>query len=340
MPCVSGVHVPRDDASAQLRHAPPHASLQHTPSVQKPDAQSVPFVHVPPGFLSPQLWATQAMPATQSASVVHVGLQAPDTQRYGVQSCTPGGLHVPTPSQVPAVSSLSPAHDGRTQIVSAAYFAHEPNPSQAPVWPQLVGPPSLQTPRGSGLPASMGQHVPRRPVWLHDRQAPWQATAQQTPSVQKPDSQSSFFAQLMPFIFKPQLPFVQSWPGAQSALVTHVDAQSCVVVSHVKGTQIFASPGLHAPLPSHVRMPVTAAPSHMPLPQTVPATYLRQAPCPSQVPSRPQAVASPAGHVAAARGLSPSGTNEQVPMAPGTLHALHVSPHAVSQQTPSAQKPD
>jgi hypothetical protein len=35
-------------------------------------------------------------------------------------------------------------------------------------------------------------------------------------------------------------------------LVVHVAAQSCVVVSHVNGTQIFASPGLHAPLPSHV----------------------------------------------------------------------------------------
>jgi len=80
-PCVSGVHVPRDDASAQLRQAPPQAVLQQTPSVQKPDAQSVPFVHVPPGFLRPQLWLTHAMPAVQSASVAHVGLHVPDTQR-------------------------------------------------------------------------------------------------------------------------------------------------------------------------------------------------------------------------------------------------------------------
>jgi hypothetical protein len=54
-PCVSGVHVPRDDASAQLRQAPAQAVLQQTPSVQKPDAQSVPFVQVPPGSLRPQL---------------------------------------------------------------------------------------------------------------------------------------------------------------------------------------------------------------------------------------------------------------------------------------------
>jgi hypothetical protein len=34
-------------------------------------------------------------------------------------------------------------------------------------------------------------------------------------------------------------------------LVVHFAAQSCVVASHVYGTQIFASPGMHAPLPSH-----------------------------------------------------------------------------------------
>jgi hypothetical protein len=79
-PCVSGVHVPRDEASEQLRQAPSQAVLQQTPSVQKPDAHSVPFTHVPPGFLRPQLFLTHAMPATQSASVVHVGLHVPETQ--------------------------------------------------------------------------------------------------------------------------------------------------------------------------------------------------------------------------------------------------------------------
>jgi hypothetical protein len=87
-------------------------------------------------------------------------------------------------------------------------------------------------------------------------------------------------------------------------------------------------------------MPVTAAPLHVPLPQVVPCTYLRQAPCPSHVPSSPHVATSLAGQVVAARGLMPSGTNEQVPIAPGTLHALQVSVHAVSQHTPSTQKAD
>ena len=48
-------HVPVTAAPAAVLHAwqslvlePPQVLLQHTPSAQKPDAQSVPVVHVPP----------------------------------------------------------------------------------------------------------------------------------------------------------------------------------------------------------------------------------------------------------------------------------------------------
>jgi hypothetical protein len=44
--------------------------------------------------------------------------------------------------------------------VSAAYFAQLPKPSQAPVFPQLGFPWSVQTPCGSAPPVSTGQHVP------------------------------------------------------------------------------------------------------------------------------------------------------------------------------------
>jgi hypothetical protein len=50
-----GVHVPGAEVSAQLRHAPPQASLQQTPSTQNPDAQSVACVHAPPFVRLPQL---------------------------------------------------------------------------------------------------------------------------------------------------------------------------------------------------------------------------------------------------------------------------------------------
>jgi hypothetical protein len=149
---ASGVQVPRAEASAQLRHAPPQASLQHTPSTQKPDAQSGAAVHAPPFVRLPQLWLTQAIPGAQSAFVLHVVLHAPMTQAKGGQSCTPGGLQVPCPSHVPAVARRVPAHDGSTHTVSGAYFAQAPKPSQAPVCPHFAGPLSLQTWRGSGTP--------------------------------------------------------------------------------------------------------------------------------------------------------------------------------------------
>jgi hypothetical protein len=128
-----GVHVPFVAVSAQLRHAPPQASLQHTPSTQNPDAQSVAIVHAPPIVRLPQLPFWHAMPGAQSAFVLQIVLQAPDAQAYGGQSCTPGGLHVPCPSHVPGVLRRVPAHDGCTHTVSGPYFAHAPNPSHAPV---------------------------------------------------------------------------------------------------------------------------------------------------------------------------------------------------------------
>jgi hypothetical protein len=118
-PAGTGVHLPIADGSAHVRHAPWHASPQHTPSTQKVLAHSDPFAHVWPFCLGPQLPNTQACPAWQSASVAHFVLQAPPEHLKGAHTCTPGGRHTPLPLQVPAVSSRSPAHAGAVQIVSA-----------------------------------------------------------------------------------------------------------------------------------------------------------------------------------------------------------------------------
>jgi hypothetical protein len=85
-------------------------------------------------------------------------------------------------------------------------------------------------------------------------------------------------------------------------------------------------------------MSLTDAPSHVPALQTVPVGCLRQAPCPSQVPSRPQVDAAVATQ-APESSATPLGTNEQMPGAFGALQVLHVSPQALLQQTPSTQKP-
>ena len=80
-PAASGVHLPFDDVSAQLRHEPVQAVSQQTPSAQKPDLQSVPTVQIPPGWRGPHLPPTHATPAMQSASEAQVSLQAFATHR-------------------------------------------------------------------------------------------------------------------------------------------------------------------------------------------------------------------------------------------------------------------
>jgi hypothetical protein len=65
---------------------------------------------------------------------------------------------------VPAVFSRLPVHDGATQTVSGASLGHPPDPSQAPVSPQLEAPLFTQMPRGSAAAAATGQQEPTRPL--------------------------------------------------------------------------------------------------------------------------------------------------------------------------------
>jgi hypothetical protein len=67
-------------------------------------------------------------------------MHAAPLQWKGEQACRPGGLQVPAPSQVPAVSTWSPLQTGARQTVSTAYSAQLPVPSQAPVIWQLDAP--------------------------------------------------------------------------------------------------------------------------------------------------------------------------------------------------------
>jgi hypothetical protein len=60
---------------------------------------------------------------------------------------------------------------------------------------------------------------------------------------------------------------------------------------------------------------------------------------PSQVPSSPQVAAVLAGHSEESFGDTPEGMNAQSPRELRKLQALHVSPQAAVQQTPSAQNP-
>jgi hypothetical protein len=152
--------------------------------------------------------------------------------------------------QVPAVFSLSPAEqEAMTQMMSRGYLAQAPNPSQVPFVPHVADPSSLQRPRGSGEPRSMGQQVPSRPLRLHELQAPVQATLQHTPSAQCSEAHSLFALQAAPLIFLPQLPLTHLWPLTHWLSVAHWAKQEPAPELHENGAQIFVAPGLHCPAP-------------------------------------------------------------------------------------------
>jgi hypothetical protein len=273
-PFGTGVQRPIDDSSAQLRHAPPHATSQQTPSTQKLLRHSPAPAHGWPLGLRPQLpLASQTLPSTQSPSPVQRARHAPSRQRNGEHTCTPGVRQVPMPLHVPAVFRRSPPLQvGATQTVSAAYSAQPPMPSHVPVCPHDAAPLSLQIACGSALPASTGQHAPERPTRLQLTHGPLQATLQQTPSAQKPDAQSVFFWHTAPGGLGPQLPFTQLTPSAQSVLDLHVTTQALVAASQLNGAQIVAGPDLQRPCPSHTLTPTTAPSEQEPALQIVPAT--------------------------------------------------------------------
>jgi hypothetical protein len=103
------------------------------------------------------------------------------------------------------------------------------------------------------------------------------------------------------------------------------------------GAQVTMPRAVQVPAPSQVfgfcdcffAMHVAAA-------HGVPATQWRQAPAPSQAPSRPQLAAIEAVQRACGS-AAPAATFEQVPRKPGTLQAVQLPQLDDEQQTPSTQ---
>ena len=213
LPAAMDVHLPSVATSAQLRQAPVQSESQQTPSAQWPFTQSAFAVQALPSLILPHDLLTHAWPDSQSASTTQSLRHSPPAHRFGLQLATPGGLHVPWPSQTPGkLRRTAPAHVGARHWTSAGYFSQPPKPSHFPVDPQLEAPVSLHMARGSGAPWSTGQHVPARPGKPHDTQPPSQATLQQMESAQNPDEHSSPPAHFAPFIFLPQLAATHWWP--------------------------------------------------------------------------------------------------------------------------------
>lgn len=114
LPAATSVHLPGADASAQLRQPPAQAVSQHVPSTQWVELHSVPAEHGCPFCLGPHRPLTQAWSISQSLSLRQTLLHDPSTHLKGLQFCTPGGWHVPTPSHVPGVLRRVPVHEGAT----------------------------------------------------------------------------------------------------------------------------------------------------------------------------------------------------------------------------------
>ncbi len=173
---------------------------------------------------------------------------------------------------MPAVFRRSPLQAGGVQTVSAAYLAHPPRPSQAPVCPHVDLSVAVQTLCGSATPMAVGQQVPMRPLWLQLTQGPVQVTLQQNPSAQNPEAHWLAAVQTAPMGRLPQLPFTHLTVAAQSESDEQLTTQLFVLVSQLNGVQMVAGPGVQLPLPSQTRIPPIDAPSHVPDWQTVPAT--------------------------------------------------------------------
>lgn len=122
------------------------------------------------------------------------------------------------------------------------------------------------------------------------------------------------------------------------ALEVHFEKQVLVAVSHPKGAQNVVVPALQAP-PVQTIVPTTALPWQRPAVHMVPSGYRRQAPLPSQSPSKPQVVTASALHWPWTTGGRPLGTGEHVPMLPARLQAIHGPVQALLQHTPSTQFP-
>jgi len=132
VPAGTAMHRPSLPAIAHDRQLPPHAVVQQTPSMQKPDAQSDAAAHGAPGGFGPQLPFTHAAPPTQSAALVQSARHASPVglHMYGPHESSTAAAHAPVPSQRAAWRTVDPAQDCARQIVPAAYTAQAPVPSQ------------------------------------------------------------------------------------------------------------------------------------------------------------------------------------------------------------------
>jgi hypothetical protein len=127
----------------------------------------------------------------------------------------------------------------------------------------------MQSFRGSSLPAAIVLQWPGAEASAQLLQGPGQASAQQTPSTQKPLPHSAAPPQGWPTAFSPQLPAWQTWPAVQSLSPEQVPRQA--PSTQRKGGQSWTPALRQVPSPSQVPAVFIRSPLHDGGTQTVSA---------------------------------------------------------------------
>jgi len=133
-----------------------------------------------------------------------------------------------------------------------------------------------------------------------------------------------------------QLPALQN-PLLQSASEVQLVLQLAPVALHWYTPQELGAPATQAPAPLQAGTGSSVPLAQAATPQAVPVAHLRQAPAPSQVPSFPQEVAVSA--VQSLRTSVPDTAGVHWPSVPTPPQVMQAPVQALSQQTPSTQKP-
>jgi hypothetical protein len=166
-----------------------------------------------------------------------------------------------------------------------------------------------------------------------------QAVSQQIPPTHWPEVHSALAEHEPPLPVLPQLFMVQTLGGRQLVLLAQESKQAVPLVLHTKGLQARVPPATQRPTPSQVEAARCVPAVHEAATQMVPSAYLRQAPAPSQTPSVPQAE-GPWSVQMLLGSLAPGATATHCPAVPASLHEKQLALQALSQHTPSAQKPE
>jgi hypothetical protein len=119
-PAATLVQVPSVPASAHDLHVVEHAVAQQTLCAQMPLVQSVAAVQAAPLGRLVQTPPEQMFGDTQSASAVHVALQAPVPHTNGSHIDVVAAWQAPVPSHVRADVSVEPVQLAVAQLVPAA----------------------------------------------------------------------------------------------------------------------------------------------------------------------------------------------------------------------------